>query len=374
MSESFTETTKISYGQNVKNSVSGVIIGFIIFLLSFVVLWNNEGNNVKQIEKTKYMSENAIEVSADKINRENDNKLIHVSGSATTTETLSDGIMTVPNAFVLVRDVEMYQWSENSKTESKDELGGSTTETTTYTYEKTWSDREIDSQDFKKTSYVNPPFPIKSKKITANSGNLGEYKLTQKQINSMSEYTEITELPQKSEYKIYEDSYYKGQDPLNPQIGDLKITYKYVPSGVNISIIGEQKIDNTLTSMILKKWSVYMQQSGLKTKDEMVNSSYQGAKFFTNLVRIIGWLLMFGGLCKLIDPLVVVFKFVPFVESLVGFMSKGVILLISLALSLLTIAIAWFAYRPVLSIGLLLVIGCIVFLLKTQIKPNKQPE
>ena len=50
MSEnSFTETSKISYGKNVMNSFSGVIVGLIIFLLSFFVLWKNEGHNVAQL-------------------------------------------------------------------------------------------------------------------------------------------------------------------------------------------------------------------------------------------------------------------------------------------------------------------------------------
>lgn len=55
----------------------------------------------------------------------------------------------------------------------------------------------------------------------------------------MNEYTDITELPQRPEYKIHEESYYKGNDPLSPQIGDIRISYKYIPSGINISIMGQ---------------------------------------------------------------------------------------------------------------------------------------
>ena len=55
MPDSFTETTKISYGKNLKNSLAGMIAGIILFLLSFVVLWINEGHNVNQIFKANYM-------------------------------------------------------------------------------------------------------------------------------------------------------------------------------------------------------------------------------------------------------------------------------------------------------------------------------
>ena len=78
----------------------------------------------------------------------------------------------------------MYQWQENVKTSSKDELGGGTTETKTYSYEKVWSSNEIESKDFKQKKYVNPSsFPVKSARYYAETGDLGDFKLTSQQIN-----------------------------------------------------------------------------------------------------------------------------------------------------------------------------------------------
>ena len=372
MPDSFTETTKISYGKNIKNSFIGALLGIILFLASFVILWLNEGNNVNQIYKANYMEKNAVEISADKISRDNDNKLVQLSGKAITDATLTDGIVSIKDVFALKRNVEMYQWKENVKTESKDELGGSTTQTKTYSYEKVWSGYEINSEEFKKSGYVNPKFPVKSEDFYADKGTLGKFNLTSKQINAMSEYSKYTNLPYRYEYKIFEGSYYKGKDPLNPSIGDIRITYNYVPSGVNISIIAQQKSDDTLTNMTIKKGSVYLQQSGLKTKDEMINSFRKGNQIFTNIIRIAGWLCMFIGMTLLISPLVVIFKVIPFLQKIVGFLTSGVLFLISLALSLLTIAIAWLAYRPLLSIGLIIVICGIIFIIKTKFKPAQE--
>ena len=144
MSEEFTETTKISYWGNIKNSLSGLIFGIVLFLASFVVLWMNEGHNVTQLATASFVDKTAIEISAEKADRANDGKLIQVSGNATTDTTLTDKIISVPNTFVLKRNVEMYQWEEDVKTDTKDEMGGSTTETKTYSYEKVWSSHEID--------------------------------------------------------------------------------------------------------------------------------------------------------------------------------------------------------------------------------------
>ena len=49
MSDSYTT----SYLGNIKDSIVGVLIGIVLFIASFVVLWMNEGNSVKQIDKAK---------------------------------------------------------------------------------------------------------------------------------------------------------------------------------------------------------------------------------------------------------------------------------------------------------------------------------
>ena len=369
--EEFTETRKISYWENIKNSFSGIIFGLILFIASFFVLWNNEGNNVRGIETAKYLDKTVIEISAENIDRANDGKAVQVSGKATTEETLSDKIVSLPNTFTLVRKVEMYQWQENVKTESKDELGGGTTEKKTYSYEKVWSSNEIDSSEFKKSSYANPTFPIKSDRIYAETGKLGDFKLTTNQIERIGGYKEFDDLPQRSQYKIFNNMYYRSDSPENPQIGDIRISYKYVPSGVYISMIGQQRPNNTLSNIKFKDHMVFVQQDGDKTKDEMIYSYKSQNKLSTNIFRFVGWLIMYLGLNMLINPLVVIFKVIPLLESLVGMLTDGVMFLISLSLSLLTISIAWFAYRPLLSVCLLVIIAGIVFILKNKIKASK---
>lgn len=377
MPDSYTEINKISYGDNIKNSFGGMILGIILFLASFVVLWINEGHNVNQTYKANYMDKNTVNVTVDRMSRDNDNKLVYLSGIAITDAVLTDGMITVPNAFALKRTVEMYQWHEEVDTKKKDEIGGSTTETKTYTYKKVWSEDEIDSENFKKPGYNNPKFPVKSADFYAETGKLGAFNLTTRQSKSMGGYLKYTNLPQVYGYDLIKDFYYKGE-PRVPKVGDIKISYEYIPSGVEISIIGQQKSDNTLTNLILKKTSVYLQQDGLRTKDEMINSFRKGNAMFTNIIRILGWFLMFLGLSMLINPLLVILKIIPFFEKIVGFFTGGIIFLISAALSLLTIAIAWLAYRPGLSVGLLTIVGVIFFMVKKKLKPakdaNEEPQ
>ena len=371
MSDIVTKTTNISYGKNIKNSFGGAVVGLILFILSFALLWWNEGQSATQIQKANYINKNAIAVSSETVDRQNDNALISTSGEVFTTETLSDGIISIPNALVLKRKVEMYQWEEDEETSKKDNLGGSTTVTTTYRYKKVWSSREINSDNFEEKSHVNPKFNLESDRINAKSGTLGAFKINETQTKAISRLTEYTDLPYKYEYKIENGVYYQGKDINNPEIGDIKISYSYAPSKTKISVIGQQKSDDTIGKYQFKNGNIYVQYNGILTQDEMVQKFKKINGIITNILRLAGFIVMFIGLNLIIKPIITILKFIPFIASIGSFLSTGIVFLISLILSLLTIAIAWFAYRPFLAICLCILIAGAVWKIIQIVKSKK---
>jgi hypothetical protein len=87
----------------------------------------------------------------------------------------------------------------------------------------------------------------------------------------------------------------------------------------------------------------------------------------TWLLRLLGFLLMYGGLKKVFGPLGVLADVLPFLGSLVRMGTGLLSFLIALPCSLVTIAIAWIVYRPVLGIILLVIaVGAIVMLFKNR--------
>lgn len=348
----------LSYNANVKNAFGAMIIGLILFVLSFFVLWLNEKSNANQIKIADYMSKNAIEVTSPE--RENDNKLISVSGNAKTDETLSDGIISLKNTLVLDRNVEMYQWEENSDDENS--------QSTNYIYKKQWSDDEINSDNFHKSGYVNPPFTVKSIRYNAKSGSFGEFKLTKTQTEKIGNLNSYTNLPANSKYKIEDGMYYyKGHDYTNPQIGDIRISYSYAPSGTGISLIGTQKTDNSVEPMISKFGQIYVQYDGILTKNEIIEKFRQQNSLKTWLLRLLGFILMFFGLKLITNPIVTISAFIPLLAELVNFATTSIVLIVALILSSVTIGIAWFAYRLFWAL-LLFGISAILFKLIFDIK------
>lgn len=372
MNESYTKVTNTSYLDNIKNSIFGVIIGIVLFIASFVVLWMNEGNCVKQIDKANYIEKNAIEIESNNFNEENNNLLIATNGTAVVKNILSDGILDIENALVLDRNVEMYQWVEDKKTETKDNMGGSTTTTTTYTYSKKWSSTEHDSTRFEKSGYDNPPFEIESKKYSADSADFGQFFLDKEQIYKIKANKEFIDLPYSSKYSIVDGKYYSGDNYNKPQIGDLRISYTYAPSGTEVSIIGQQNPNYTISPLKLKKGNIYLQYNGLFDKEEMVNKFKTQNTITTFIFRFVGWLLMFIGLNLIINPIITVLKIIPVLANIANFLTGIILFLISLILSLLTVAIAWFAYRPLMAIMLLIIIAGLIYLIKISLSKNKK--
>lgn len=76
-----------------------------------------------------------ISIPADQIDSANNEKLVHIMGDAISNQTLTDDLgVTKTDAIALFRKVEVYQWRESQKTTEKKNIGGSSTETTEYSY------------------------------------------------------------------------------------------------------------------------------------------------------------------------------------------------------------------------------------------------
>ncbi|MCK5922910.1 MAG: hypothetical protein KAG66_18350, partial [Methylococcales bacterium] len=126
---SITKVTKVGFFKRITNSIFGVLIGIVLFLGSFVLLWKNEG----RVDLSK-IAENSVAVSAETVDSNNESQLIAVSGNLTSDGTLGDGDYLQAGDYIsLSRNAEMYAWVQHSDSNTKKNVGGSQTTTTEYT-------------------------------------------------------------------------------------------------------------------------------------------------------------------------------------------------------------------------------------------------
>ena len=146
MSDSFTETTSQSWFSRLGSAIAGVLIGIILFVASFPLLMWNEGRAIKTAQGLTEGAGIVRSVAADKVDAANDGRLVHVSGMLSTGGPVADPDFAIRVQGVrLVRHVEMYQWKEETQTETRTKLGGGEERTTTYKYVRDWSDKPVDS-------------------------------------------------------------------------------------------------------------------------------------------------------------------------------------------------------------------------------------
>ena len=133
MSDHFTETSSRGFFSRFAQSLAGLVIGPLLVIGAIVLLWWNEGRAVQAIVGLKDAASQVIEVGASGPSPANENKLVHVVGPATASSPVQDadvGLVFADQVGV-ARTVEMYQWQEDKKQETQDNLGGGQTTTTT---------------------------------------------------------------------------------------------------------------------------------------------------------------------------------------------------------------------------------------------------
>jgi len=384
--DTYTETETISYGTRIGDSFKGIVPGILMFLAAFPLLFWNEGRAVKTARALDEGQGAVVEVESNqKVDPANEGKLVHLTGKADTKDILQDDAFGISeNCIRLEREAEIYQWVETAKTEEKKNVGGSVTKTTTYSYALKWVDGPVNSSGFKKPGHDNPPtgMEFKSERWLAKDVAFGAFKLNENQIARIGgatdyalpeSFTSKVERVQLAGNVIYIPEPATRKNPLNnrdvqsqTRPGDMRVKFRIVRPH-DISIVSKQRGDSFVpfTSKKGDGYKVDLQKDGIADSAEMFADARSNNTILTWILRVIGFLVMCGGLRKVFAPISTLGDVLPILGNLLeaglGFIA-GVI---SFICTLITIAIAWIFYRPLLGILLLaLAIAGIFFLWK----------
>ena len=433
----YQETKTTGYRTRLSNSIRGIGTGFLMLLGGTVLLWWNEGRAVK----TTQMLEEAqgVAVHVDDVSNADpslNGKLIHAIAFTQTKDSLCDATFGIGSvAIKLDRSVQYYQWVEHSKTETKDKIGGSKEEVTTYYYEKEWNGSPVNSQEFSDPDYQNRNFVvmnIEDQSYMAENVTFGAYKLPKDLIRSISgtapmnlsfsqeqlsdwnrdvkkvfesmaaptvnntaavtdetpaaakgdsakvEAVATAETEQIAKQKfdyvhVNGNVLYFGKNPNNPQIGDMSVTFTKVMPG-EASVIAVINGDKLQSYVAKNGKTLSVLTSGAVSMENMFENQHKSNSFMIWILRFIGLFLGVTGFKGIFGILVDLLKVLPFMADIVGLGVGLICKVLGLAWSLLIIAMAWLFYRPVIA-GVLLaaIVALIVFLVKKG-KDNKKAK
>jgi hypothetical protein len=363
------------------DSIKGILVGGVLFLVAFPVLFWNEGRAVHRSQDLAEGQGAVRSVESTAPNAANDGKLVLFNGTATSDGSLKDDdfSISVPNAIHLSRTAEMYQWKENKQEKKEKSLGGSERTVTTYTYSRDWSDKLIDSDQFNHDSgnsdskgKVNPHAMslkdgavVTSKDWTADKVTVGGFTVPRELVASINK-SEVVPAAVLAEGKLgglktADDKYYTG-DPASPQIGDVRIGFRAVKPQP-VTALGKQQ-GATIIAYTTKGGRPLMElRTGQMDAQAFFTQLAAENNMLTWILRLVGFLAMAIGIALFLRPFRVMADVVPFIGDIAGAGIVLVAVVAAAALSLFTIALGWIVYRPLLGIALLVVSAALFFAL-----------
>ena len=153
---------------------------------------------------------------------------------------------------------------------------------------------------------------------------------------------------------------YFGRVPGSPEVGDVRITFeKVVPAKVTVMAVVDGDTFKHYKAKNGKRCQTLVM--GKKTGDEIIDAEKEANNMFLWIFRLVGVLMVIGGLKGIFGFIETILKVVPFVAGIFGWGVGIVCTIVGIVWSLIIIAIAWLFYRPILAICLLAVAGFLIW-------------
>lgn len=160
----------------------------------------------------------------------------------------------------------------------------------------------------------------------------------------------------------------EGQQPQN---GDCKVVYEFVPGDFTASFVVAQTAEVSegakeagvkygidecdVTGRCNKDLGqIWMVRKGTHDLAEMIDMAKQDESKMTMIIRVVGWVLLCAGWVMLFSPFLTALQVLPLLANLGYFAVVLVALIVSCACCCTIMSVAYLRYRPVITGGILL--------------------
>lgn len=339
-----------------------MLLGVILFLLSFGMLYWNEG-------RTDYskIAKKAVVIEADNVqaNAGLEGQLVSASGTVLVNgPQIGDDLYLKPGSYFSVeRNVDTYAWIEKSETVTKTDSTGKQTSETTYSYVMDWVDNPTASKDFHTPEgHTNPATTLAELSVKADSASLEQYSFSPSSVDAppaarLTLKADILALTANA--SLVNDSYIFVRNSTtgtytSPQLGDIRVSYAVLQVPFEGTIFGQ--LDGTTINAYVDKHGDELYRVFEGTHNQAIakmHSEYKGALW---AFRLIGFLMMWFGLWALFGPVSAIMSFIP----VVGGVGKALIGLITLATAFVLSAIAILVFAILHNIWAVMIVCVLV--------------
>jgi hypothetical protein len=368
--EEVTETSETSWLSRLGQSFAGIIFGILLIVGSCVLLFWNEGRAVTTARSLTEGAGVVKTVAADKVDPANEGRLVHVIGTLSATGPATDSEFAMKSDGVhIVRHVQMFQWTEDSESDSSKKLGGGETTRTTYKYKRDWVDKPVDSSKFHtRDGHANPQMTWRLRQALAPGIKLGAFSIPdtlmrgfgkEESLEVGDEQVAAAQKRTQKPVQAIDGALFVGKDPAQPSVGDFKITFAEVKAQT-ASVVARQAGPTFEPYTTRAGGKVELIAAGNVPAADMFKEAQDDSRIWAWLIRLGGCVLMFIGFVMIMNPLAVLADVLPILGDIVGAGTAVVAFLCTVVIAPVVIAIAWFTYRPVVALITLAVGGALV--------------
>ncbi len=359
MPDRFTETKRVGYGSRIGSSFGGILIGLLLFVASFVVLFWNEGRTDLSV-----IARTSTPIASEEVSAEAHGQFVSTTGDVLTEEVFGDELFLKPGNYLsMQRRAEMYAWVEKTSTNTETNLGGSQ-----------------DSSKFRyPEDHTNPGMMFKSSSKKAASATVGAYAFNPTDASIpggaalllSTENTDLTKHPTATLSSSYvyiprDDQIKEGEDAptlTTPNVGDIRVSYSALAPGFNGTLFGRVNGGSIERFTDEDTNSTFRLFAG--SRDSGISAMHGEFTMLTWILRFVGFFMMWFGLSSFLGPISVLLDVVPMFgsisRSLIGFIT----FLVALVLSVLTILISMILHNIWALIVLALIgVGVTIWILR----------
>lgn len=315
-----------------------MLLGIVLFLASFVVLYMNEGRT-----DFSKIAKKAVVIEADNVqaNIDSEGQLVSASGTVLANGSqIGDDLYLNPGPYLnLDRQVDTYAWIEESETVTKTDSAGNETSETIYSYVMDWDDSPMASEDFNEPEgHTNPAPSLSAVTVKADSGSLEQYS-----FSSSVDVPPAVKLPLKADMlaltanaNLANDTYIFVRNSstgtyTSPQLGDVRVSYAVLQVPFEGTLFGQ--LHGTDIEPYVSKQGDELFRVFDGTHDQSIAKMHSEYKSALWAFRLIGFLMMWFGLWSLFGPISTLLTFIPILGSvgkaMIGFLTFSVALLLS---------------------------------------------
>jgi hypothetical protein len=245
---------------------------------------------------------------------------------------------------------------------------------TVYNYTREWLDRRENSGGFHHPSgHTNPAMRYSGRDQVGAGVRVGNFAAGEPVLRQISADERLPIEPSHAArlasglsgpVRVADDTIYLGDSPSSPQIGDHRVRYRFANPDT-LSVIGRQTGDGFAEYQTQAGDKLLMAAAGAAPADAMFKSALEANRILTWIIRAVGAVAMFLGWIMILRPLVIVADIVPLIGSILGAGAALVSGVLTLVLAPAVIALAWFWYRPVVSLAVVAIGLAAAFGLRT---------